>query len=110
MKNITELSDLELDQKVHIQSTDFDRKRRLSDKEIRQMRLLFEEGYSLVSLADMFGVTPPTVKYNVDDDYRARYNFLRSGKHTGIQVMDFDNRVAYKRDLVISKKLKVYGV
>lgn len=109
-KKIEEMSDIEVDKAVKIQSTEYDRKRKLTDEAIKRLRLLYKEGYTIVCLAEMFNTNYLTVKYNVDDEFKATYNANRSGAHTGITNYDFNNRVMYKKDLVLREKLKALGV
>lgn len=105
-KKVAKMDDLQVDRTVRIQGTEFDRKRKLTDKQVSEMRKLFEEGFSIKQLASMFKVSRCAVRYNIDDEFRDSM-IARNGKHTGETHMDFANRVEYKRGLVSSKKLKV---
>ena len=109
-KKTEQMSDFELDKAIKIQGTEFDRKRKLTDESIKRMRLLYNQGYTIISLAEMFNTSYLTVKYNVDDDFKSLYNATRSGAHTGITKLDFTNRVMYKRDLVLNNKIKALGI
>ena len=106
---ILKLDDITLDQKVKIQGTQFDRKRKLTDKDINKMRKLIGKGYTLDNLSLIYNVDVRTIKYNLDPDYKAHiqsYQAENYGKHTGIDTYNFENRVAYKRLLIKKRKIK----
>ena len=106
-KEIKNLNDFEVDQLVKIQGTQFDRKRKLTDKDIKSIKKLLSKGIGIEHIAEMFDVTVHTIKYNTDPDYRLHSINIRSGKHYGQTVMDTLNRAAYKRSLVLKRKIKV---
>lgn len=98
----------EIDELIKIQSTEFDRKRKYDDIHITLIRKEYKEnGLSISEIARKYSMNYTTVKYNVDDYFKTIYNAKRDGKHTGVDVCDFMNRVEYKRQLIKSKKIKV---
>lgn len=100
-RNILSLSDRELDKVVIIAGTQYSRKRVLNDKTIAKMKKDFHKGMSYREIAEKYGCKDyRTVRYNIDMDYRARRIAQSPGKHTGIDVCDAANRVAYKRSLI----------
>ena len=107
---ILELADDILDQKVKIQGTEFDRKRKLSKDQLLKIQEDVRQGMSVKEVALKYKVSEWIVRYNTDSAFRAHQIELRSGKHTGVTTMDFEDRVAYKRKLIQKKKLNVNGV
>ena len=106
-KDVLKLNDAELDSKVKIQGTEFDRKRRYSDNTLKKMRKLYKKGNSFSEIAQKIGASVAIVRYNVDDEYRKRFNQKRSGKHTGLDMVTRENRIQYKRELVSKGKIKI---
>ncbi len=109
-KKVLKLDDVDLDKAVKIQGTEFDRKRRFSDEQVQKMKDLLGEGTSAKDVAKYFRCSVHTMLYNTSEEYRRAAIEKRSGKHTGVTHMDFDNRVAYKRNLVKTKKIDIAKV
>lgn len=109
-KEVLAMDDVDLDKAVKIQGTQYDRKRKFTDAQVKQMIKLLGKGTKAKALAESFGTTVHTIKYNTDPIYRQAAINSRSGKHTGVTNMDFDNRVEYKRELVRTKKIKVGAI
>lgn len=105
-KAILNLDDVTLDQKVKIQGTQFDRKRKLKDKDWKKVQRLLKKGLDYKQIAEVFGVTPHCIRYGVDEEYRLHSIEIRSGKHTGVDTCTFENRVEYKRNLIQKRKIK----
>lgn len=105
-KELLNLDDFTLDRKVIIQGTQWDRKRKLSDKDLKKIVKLLKKGYDYEELAEMYRVTPHCIRYNTDEEYRRHSISIRSGKHTGIDTCTFVNRVNYKRHLIQKRKIK----
>ena len=96
----TFMSDLQVDKAVAIQGTEFDRKRKLTNKDVRRAKLMRKSGATLTAIASTFKVDPRTIQYNIDDTYRTNILLKASGKHSGNQVHTFADRVAYKRSII----------
>lgn len=109
-KIVLKMDDETLDQKVKIQGTEFDRKRKCTQKEILAMQNDIDHGMSYKDVALKYNVSEWIVRYNTDSAFRIHQIQIRSGKHTGVTTMDFEDRVAYKRDLIKRKKLSVMGI
>lgn len=106
-KAILNLDDLLLDKKVKIQGTQYDRKRRLNDKDLKKIqKLLTKRGFTLDEVAALYNVDKRTIRYHLDEDYRRIRIEQSTGKHTGIDVYTFANRVEYKRYLIQKRKIK----
>ena len=67
-------------------------------------------GMSISEISKKYNIPYNTVAYNVDEDYKKRFNERRDGKHTGTDTITFEDRVQYKRSLVRGKRIKVAGV
>lgn len=106
---ILKMKDNELDKRIKIQGTRFDRKRKVSNATITRMRKMFEKGKSISEIAAIVGLSPKTVRYNVDDEWRAHYNATRDGKHTGVTNITKEDRIAYKRQIVDTRKMRVFA-
>lgn len=109
-KNVMKMDDQTIDSKVKIQGTNFDRKRKYKLEFFADMRSEYQRGFDVNDIAKRYKMNVATVKYNVDDDYRALYNAKRAKGTHAIGVMDFENRVAYKRELVKTKQIKCAGI
>lgn len=101
---ILKMTDAEIDQVVKIQGTRFDRKRKYSTTTYNRMKNMFAKGKSVSEIAKALGINYATVRYNVDEDYRKEYNRTRDSRHTGVDTITKEDRVAYKREIV-SKRL-----
>ena len=106
-KDILKLSDMELDRKVKIQGTEYDRKRTVTDKTINKMIKMLKKGDSAYKIAQKMGVSYRCVRYNTDPVYKYMYNKNRSGKHTGVDRITTEDRILYKRMLVKQGKVSV---
>ena len=105
------LDDEILDQKVKIQGTEFDRKRKLTQKELLSMQNDIMNGLSVKQASIKYNVSEWIVRYNTDSSFRAHQLKVREGKSKAHpQEMDFENRVAYKRALIQKKKINVVGI
>lgn len=97
---ILKMSDADLDKKVLIQGTRFDRKRKISARQIRKMNRLYKKYNSYYKVAKDLGYSYLSVRYNLDKNYKELFNAKRDGKHTGVDVITPENRAKYKRHLV----------
>lgn len=99
------LTDNDLDRAVKIQGTMYDRKRKISSSAMKKMARLLKSGKTVSYVANLFGCSPTTVKYNTDPVYRDLHKSRCSGAHTGKNHVSKLNRVAYKRQLVAAGKV-----
>lgn len=97
---ILTMTDPQLDKAVKIQGTPYDRKRRVSEVDLKAAKAMYSKGKTVEYIATKLCLNPLTVRYNVDKEWRAQYNANRSGAHTGKDHITKNNRVAYKRKLV----------
>lgn len=109
-KIVLNMDDLSIDTKIKIQGTNYDRKRKYTKEFFNQLKSEFDNGASIKELSVKYSMRADTIRYNIDSQYRSRYNARRKKGTHPVGTMDFDNRVAYKKKLVKSKKIKVSGV
>lgn len=109
MKNFNTLlnDDVLLDRSIKIQGTEFDRKRKLTDRQVTYAKKLLNRGYPVLHVAKIMGVAPLTIKYNTDPEFREAHLRNSSGKHTGIDTVTRSNRVNYKKQLLADGKVTV---
>lgn len=98
-KRLLNMSDSMLDRTVKIANTKFDRRRKLSDKQINSLCKGYSGGKTISNLAREYGVSNSVVKYHVDEEYKVHKNSLRKN-YKNSSVSNRDERVAYKRRLV----------
>lgn len=106
-RDILKLDDKQLDVKVKIQGTKYDRKRKISDWTIRRMKWMSKLGKSPVEIANKLGLSITGVKYNIDPEFKRLHNERRNGAHTGTTHITTADRIAYKRSLVSKGKIGV---
>ena len=107
MKNrvLLKMNDNELDAVIKIQGTDLDRKRKLTDKMIKNIRKKYSKGKTLKELAEKYSVNYKTIRYWVDENYKQRILSENNHTHYG-KVQTVADRAAYKRQLVLAGKVK----
>lgn len=112
MRTRIKLTDLEVDKKVRLVYTQYDRKRKLSDRNIATIQRLLTKGKRTVAqLAKKYHVTEHTIRYNTDPEYRQHALDIRDGKHYGEGHVTVENRIAYKRKLLKNRTyLRKVGV
>ena len=110
-KVVLNYDDETLDIKVKIQGTSFDRKRKLTDKQVKKLIKDISDGMSIEEVALKYRVSEWVVKYNSNPDFKKHQLDLRKGKSKAHDnYMDFEDRVNYKRLLIKEKKIKVAGM
>lgn len=107
---ILKYDDEKLDSIVKIQGTQYDRKRKLTDAQLKEIKEKLTKNIPVEALAKEYNVSEWVIKYNTDPAFREHQLKIRNGEHTGVDTMTFENRVAYKRSLVKDKKIKVRGL
>lgn len=98
-KRLLDLSDSSLDKVVKIAGTKFDRRRKLSDKQINSIREKYDGGCSIFDLAHKYNVSEPTIRYHVDSHFRSYKNLTRN-MYKNESRDNRTDRIAYKRRLV----------
>ena len=114
-KELLSLDDREIDRAVKIVSTQWDRKRKLTDKQIETAQRLFtKKNRSFEQIAKKFHVDPRTIRYHLDNTYRcSRIAQARSASYTPPALTGYDakerlkERAAYKRQLVARGRVNI---
>lgn len=107
--NVLALSDHDINKVVKIQGTQYDRRRKISDKELELIADLYEQGESYSGIADQVGYSPRLVRYHLDANFRRKCIDLMTGESVRSKspVEEMHDRAAYKRDLVARGRLIV---
>ena len=91
--------------------TDFDRKRKVTKQMQYRMHQMLDAGKDIKTIAEHFNVTPHTVKYNTDPEFKKQWNTKRNGKHYGSNnTYTSADRGAYKRELLKNRKSVIVPV
>lgn len=114
-KQILALSDKELDKVVKIAGTQYDRKRKISDKQIAAASKLVKKGKSLEYIIKKLklNVTANTIRYHLDEAYRryridhANYGKAAAACARGNYNEILKDRAAYKRKLVARGRVTI---
>lgn len=101
---LLKMTDDKLDITVKIQGTQYDRKRKVTDKLIEKM-IKMSKRKDYKEIASELGLTNRTVRYYTEPLFRSNYIKGLSGKHTGKDKITMTDRVAYKRELVAAGKI-----
>lgn len=108
-KQVLAMNNEDLDKEVKIEGTQYDRKRRYTDAEIKKWRKLYNNGNGMTisELSHKFDVPYNTIHYHVDDLFKLIFNKNRDGSHTGVDTITMDERATYKRQLLKRRKIRV---
>ena len=114
-KDILALSDKELDKVVKIAGTQYDRKRKINDKQIASAKRLVKKGKSFEYIIKKLklNVTENTIRYHLDEAYRryridhANYGRSVAACKRGDYNEILKDRAAYKRKLVARGRVTV---
>ena len=101
-----------IDATVKIQGTNYDRKRKVTKSMKYRMEQMFKSGKTYTQIAEHFGVNPQTVRYNIDEEYRAwkledRKNYARNWQPDSTTKAE---RVEYKKELLSKKNFKLAAI
>lgn len=107
--DVLNLKDSEFNKIVKIAGTDFDRRRKLDNKTIKEIQKLHKrKKFSISKLSKLFNVSCSTIKYHIDEVYKSRVNYLRTfyinNKVDNTYIKDL---ILYKKGLVATNQLKV---
>jgi hypothetical protein len=107
------LTDDKVDKVVKIAGTDWDRKRKVTSAVAKRMGSMTSRK-SLSDIAEKFGVSEYTVKYNTDPSFRMNEIWrctekTRRNGPKGKITCTPKNRVAYKRSLVAAGKVTAFA-
>ena len=107
MKKVLNLTDAQIMKGVKIAGTKFDRRRKLTDKQLTAIQKAYENGTSISVLAEKYGVNYTTIRYHVDPEYREDHLYYTSlNTYERDSAADKASQVNYKRSLLAAKKVK----
>ena len=106
-KDVSKMSNVEVDKTVKIQGTKFDRKRKIGDDTINQIKYLRSCGKTLSAISREVGVSAPMVRYYTDAEYRYKHCHM-GGTHAQSEVHDLNERADYKRRLMRAGARVIY--
>ena len=96
------MTDANIDRIVRLENTNYDRRRKLKIEDVRRIRALHTQGYSIPKLAKMYNVTYPTIKYHLDSNFKAEA--IKNRKFYAFSEVDFNayraDRIAYKKKIL----------
>ena len=109
---ILNLSDSKIDDLIKIKGTKFDRGNKLTDTQINSIKNAFAKGTIMSELGEKYNVSPSTIKYHLDAQYKAKVNSNRSNyafkQYSSDELKEkLHNRAQYKRSLIINNKIKL---
>ena len=97
------MDDRTLDKNVKLEGTDYDRRRVLTNNDVKRIRKMYDEGHSYAELSKLYGVASDTIKYHVNENFKNYINTIRS-TYTNNSCVNkkraATERARYKRDLV----------
>ena len=96
------LSNAKINSMFKVAGTDYDRRRKLTNKEIYNIRKSYASGKDENYLADKYGVTASTIKYHVVPGYKEQANKKRveRGFNTSVSPNYRSFLAEYKRYLI----------
>lgn len=110
---IMKLSDYKIDKLIKITGTKFDRRNKLSETQINNIKNEFAKGVKMAHLADKYNVSQYLIKYHLDPDFKTKVNIDRVNKYTFKHYSSREqlhDRAEYKRSLVDSYKIKLSSI
>ena len=101
-KELLSLTDNQLNEKVIIKGTKFDRNRNkvITPAMVNQMQRLIDNGLTPLEVAKKLGCTTTNVRYYTDKEFNEKYRERRRHTHYGKYSITDADRAAYKRKLV----------
>lgn len=105
-------TDLEVDRNIKLIGTEFDRKRKFTDKQIAKAKKMLDKGKTFNEIASKLKVDVRVVRYHLDPTYRAMRisGAVTAGtnrKNYPTRIDEFKNRVNYKRELVARGRISI---
>lgn len=91
-----------LDKIVKLEGTDYDRRRKLKNKDIIDIRKDHNRGATISSLAKKYNVSYNTIHYHVDEDYKQFHNQRRlNSVRSCCNNSEYRNsRIKYKKSIL----------
>ena len=111
---LSNLSDVEVDRVVKIAGTQYDRRRVVTEKMLKQARKYLKKGKDYDYISRKLHLDARTIRYHLDDEYRAQRK--KNARTAGSKVCPLTyeesvsrlvERASYKKSLVASGKLAI---
>lgn len=101
-RSMLDKTNTEIDSVIRIQGTMYDKKRKISDRDLKMMRLMYKKGVSQKQIAMRFGVSCFTTSYYLNETTRDKHMKSRNGIHTGNTVnFTRKDRIERKKAMII---------
>ena len=96
------MTDFEIDKVVKIEGTDYDRRRKLSTKDVAKIQRDYKKGKSITQLSLKYNVAYGTIHYHVDKVFKENIKKKRNRYAASAQnpVAQRISRVAHKRAIL----------
>lgn len=112
ISEILKMDDYEINRKIIIKGTEHDRKRKLTDVQVTEIKTAYDNGESVESLASTYGVVPKTIRWHLSDDYRRTLinQMVPTSaikRRTPNRIEELRDRAEYKRQLVASGRISL---
>ena len=101
---LLELTDSEFNKKVKVAGTNWDRRRKLTNKDIYEIKRMYSRIKSVSDIAERFNVCNSTVKYHLFEDYKAYKNRDRLNYVNNSNSGSYKELASYKRKLLNENK------
>ena len=106
-KRLFALSNSDFDHKIIIEGTEYDRRRKLTDKDIKNIKKLFKKNYTISEIAERYNVANSTIRYHIDEEFKNKRNKNRVF-YGAYSIGDVNERIRYKKYLIMNNsKLKL---
>lgn len=99
---LLQLNNSELNSIVKIEGTKYDRRRKLSDSQIKELKKLFNKGELVCNLAKIYNITERTVLYHCVKGQKEFVNSYRA-MYKQYSKSNVNERAEYKRLLIKNK-------
>lgn len=100
------MTDIEVDRIVKIHGTDYDRRRKLSVKDVAAIKREYKRGKSISYLANKYHVSYPAIKYHVAENYKETHNNYRKN----FKFAECDQRALLKSRVALKRRLMAEGI
>ena len=99
------MTDFMVDKVVKLEGTDYDRRRKLTNKDIAAIKRAHKKGYSIPALAKKYGVSYVTIRYHLDSNFKQHIieERVKHGFYCCDAAKQRASRIAYKRAILSGK-------
>lgn len=95
------MKDYIIDKLIKVAGTNHDRRRKLTDSQIRNIQKEYSCGKSICELAKKYDVAPNTIHYHVDEEFKTFHNERRKySVSSSYNKKTVASRIAHKKYLL----------